>query len=74
MENFYTTQRACPSCGSERVSRSHRRGLLERYVLSYLRFFPYRCDVCDIRFYRRIATSSGVPEASIAHPGLSKTA
>jgi hypothetical protein len=47
-----TSQRTCPCCPSRRVSRSHRRGIFERYLLSSVRIRPYRCDECDSRFYK----------------------
>jgi ribosomal protein L37AE/L43A len=50
---MHRSQKVCPSCGSGHVSRSHRRGLIERYLLTALRIRAYRCDVCDNRFYRR---------------------
>jgi ribosomal protein L33 len=44
---------ACPACGSDFYSRSHRRGLVERYILRALHLRPFRCLGCDSRFYRR---------------------
>jgi len=47
------TDLRCPFCGSTRVSRSHRRGLFERIVLSVLRQRPFHCTDCYKRFYSR---------------------
>jgi len=53
MERLPSGRKACPSCRSQEVSRSHRRGLAERYLLSFLQIRPYRCAACDHRFYGR---------------------
>jgi hypothetical protein len=53
MAALHAGQRVCPSCGSQHLSRSHRRGLLERYFLTAFRIRPYRCGACDRRFYGR---------------------
>jgi hypothetical protein len=36
-------QRHCPYCGSAEVFRSHRRGVMERYLLRAIAVRPYRC-------------------------------
>ena len=69
MDLLYASESTCPCCGSRRLSRSHRHGLVERYVLSVLRMRPYRCDVCDSRFYKRINRANAA-----ATDGLQKTA
>jgi hypothetical protein len=69
MDLLHTSERICPCCGSRRLSRSHRRGLIERYVLSALRMRPYRCDVCDSRFYKSTHRAN-----SVGAEGLQKTA
>ncbi len=43
--------RACPLCGSNRVYRSHRRGLTER-VIALAGFKIRRCHACNVRFIR----------------------
>jgi hypothetical protein len=43
--------------------------LIERYVLSALRMRPYRCDVCDSRFYKSTHRAN-----SVGAEGLQKTA
>lgn len=44
-------KRSCPHCRSQEFSRSHRRGFIEKYVLSTFRMRAYRCIKCDTRFY-----------------------
>jgi hypothetical protein len=44
-------KRSCPHCRSQETSRSHRRGLIEKYLLPSFRVRPYRCIKCDARFY-----------------------
>ena len=43
----------CPLCGSRRFTRSHRRGIAERFLLRALQIRPYGCAACDGRFYSR---------------------
>ena len=45
-------KRPCPHCGSSELFRSHRRGIMERYLLSVIGVRPLRCGNCDARFYR----------------------
>jgi hypothetical protein len=45
-------KRPCPHCGSNEVFRSHRRGIMERYLLPIIKVRPVRCGSCDARFYR----------------------
>lgn len=44
------TRRACPSCGSMKTSRGHRRSMVDD-ALATLRVFPYRCSRCTARFH-----------------------
>jgi hypothetical protein len=44
-------KRLCPNCRSVETSRSHRMGPLEKYILGVLGLRPYRCMICDLRFY-----------------------
>ncbi len=46
------SQRLCPHCGSPEISRSHRRGTVEKYLLRAVGVRPFRCANCDARFYR----------------------
>ena len=38
--------------GGSEVFRSHRRGLLEKYLLCAIQVRPFRCVNCNARFYR----------------------
>ena len=49
--------RTCPYCGSVDVHRSKRRGFFELFLLSILPLRPYRCAVCDWRYYGLKGTS-----------------
>ena len=42
----------CPLCQSMKISKSRRRGLLETVVFTLIRVRPYRCESCDLRFFR----------------------
>jgi hypothetical protein len=44
---------ACPDCGRTHVARSRRRHLLERLLGRLLGLYPFRCQLCDRRFWRR---------------------
>jgi hypothetical protein len=68
MEPLHPSRKTCPSCGSHQLSRSHRRGIIERYVLRALEIRPFRCTACDARFYGRDASEQQVsPEVSESH-------
>jgi hypothetical protein len=57
--------RNCPKCGSGRIHRSHRKGLLD-YVLSWCGADICRCHDCQIR--RAWIQSSAFPLASADSP------
>src|SRR5580704_19385230 len=44
--------KGCPTCDSQRIHRSRRRGLVERTILSLVFVRPFRCEVCSTRFFR----------------------
>ena len=46
--------RSCPHCGSREIHRSRARGIIERHIVSILRFYPHRCESCDSRFYIQV--------------------
>jgi hypothetical protein len=46
-----TTKPNCPQCRSIETSRSHRRGTVERYLFTVIDVRPFRCLICDARFY-----------------------
>ena len=43
--------RCCPRCRSNDVRRSLRRGAFEFLVLPLLLLRPFRCRICDQRYY-----------------------
>jgi hypothetical protein len=49
----------CPNCDSARIHQSRRKGIVEKLVLALLFVRPFRCELCDQRFFRwTLATSS----------------
>ena len=42
----------CPVCRSTQIHRSKRRGTFERRVLALVFVRPFRCEMCDHRFFR----------------------
>jgi hypothetical protein len=48
---FAKTLFECPNCESQFISRSRRRGFVERVFLRLALVWPYRCDDCDTRFW-----------------------
>jgi predicted Zn-ribbon and HTH transcriptional regulator len=42
----------CPQCDSKRIHQSRRKGILERGILAMIFIRPFRCEKCDLRFYR----------------------
>lgn len=42
----------CPQCDSRRVHPSRRTGVAERIILAMIFVRPFRCEKCDLRFYR----------------------
>jgi hypothetical protein len=42
----------CPNCESARIHQSRRRGIVERVILAALFVRPFRCELCDLRFFR----------------------
>lgn len=64
-EHSLSPTRKCPKCDSEDISRSRRRGIIEKTV-SLLGFVPYRCNnyYCRKRFFLLTPkkTSEMVPE------------
>lgn len=47
----------CPGCQGHDIRPSHRRGFLERDLLTWVRVFPFRCCQCRARFYRFVPES-----------------
>jgi hypothetical protein len=48
---FAKTVHACPTCESQAIRRSSRKGFVERILLRMALVWPYRCDDCDSRFW-----------------------
>lgn len=42
---------SCPCCQGEQIHRSRTRGILQRF-LTIIFIRPYRCEDCDLRFFR----------------------
>ena len=42
----------CPICLATSLFRSHRRGVLERGPLTWVGLLPFRCRLCQTRFYK----------------------
>jgi hypothetical protein len=42
----------CPNCESARIHQSRRKGIVERVILAVVFVRPFRCEVCDLRFFR----------------------
>jgi hypothetical protein len=42
----------CPNCDSARIHLSRRKGFLEKGILAMIFVRPFRCEVCDVRFFR----------------------
>jgi DNA-directed RNA polymerase subunit RPC12/RpoP len=49
----------CPECGSKRIHLSRRKGFLEKGILAAVFLRPFRCQRCDIRFFRLSFASHG---------------
>ena len=43
----------CPNCAGQNVRPSHALTLQDR-LLALVQFLPYRCRVCQHRFYKRL--------------------
>jgi hypothetical protein len=42
----------CPLCKSKYIGRSRRRGFIESMLFKLVNVRPYRCQSCDLRFFR----------------------
>jgi hypothetical protein len=61
----------CPSCKSARVHRSRRNGLLE-FVISRTFVHPFRCEECDLRFFRLAVRAQSAQFHAIITPAATK--
>ena len=55
----------CPECGSKRIHPSRRRGLLEKGILASIFLRPFRCQHCDIRFFRLSFANHGISRRTV---------
>jgi len=54
-------KRLCPYCRSVEITRSHRRGPIEKYLFRVIHLRVYRCDDCNARFYAFSRSDPAVP-------------
>jgi len=52
---------SCPRCHSEQIHQSRRKGIMERGLLTLLFLRPFLCDICYLRFYRRMLPNDSTP-------------
>jgi hypothetical protein len=43
--------RKCRFCAADEVKRSRRRNFIEALLSWLLQLYPYRCEICDYRFF-----------------------
>lgn len=65
----------CPECQSENIYKSRRKGWLEAVVLKLIHVRAYRCQSCDLRFFRwathrRPAAPPATTSARSGFPGI----
>lgn len=48
---YFSEHKKCPRCGSPRVHKSRRRGVVEKMAYAVLQIGPYRCAECDHRYF-----------------------
>jgi hypothetical protein len=48
---FHGRSRQCPSCKSEKIRRSRRKGAFEKALSRVIFLYPYRCKECDERYF-----------------------
>ncbi|HLI04297.1 MAG TPA: hypothetical protein VKU93_08505 [Terracidiphilus sp.] len=49
----------CVNCGSERVRRIERKGILERRFFKLFGYFPWRCATCRTKFFLKRRSRDG---------------
>ena len=57
---------SCPRCHSEQIHQSRRKGFIERGLLSLLFLRPFLCDMCYLRFYRRMLPTNSTASRQAA--------
>jgi len=48
---LFSARRCCPNCHSRIIHRSTRRSALEKWVLPFILVRPFRCEMCDYRYF-----------------------
>jgi len=59
----------CPCCQSEHIRRSRRKGIIERIILPMLFVRPFRCQRCDLRFFRWSIAVNPIPSSAATTMG-----
>ncbi len=52
----------CTDCQTNEVRRTHRKGLIERWVLPRFSIYPFICGMCYRRFRAKVRKDQPVPE------------
>ena len=55
----------CPRCGTEQVCRSPRRGVIDRFFSLVVNRSPYRCLLCNARFFARRSPNDDNPPIEV---------
>jgi hypothetical protein len=63
----------CPNCQHKLCHRSRRSGAVEFILHSLFFVTPYRCEVCDQRFFR-LRVFKDAPKAAVEQSGATRTA
>ncbi len=53
----FSSTRYCPDCYGLNVRKSSRCGLFESLMLRFFLLRPYRCELCDCRYYGLISAA-----------------
>jgi predicted Zn-ribbon and HTH transcriptional regulator len=57
--------KSCPLCRSERIHASRRKSIFERRILAMIFVRPFRCELCDFRFFRWSFNSNPQPSRQV---------
>jgi DNA-directed RNA polymerase subunit RPC12/RpoP len=57
-KHYASRSQMCPYCGSKSIRRSRRRNLWEKMLSMAVSLHPYRCLICDKRYFG-IVSSGG---------------
>jgi hypothetical protein len=58
----------CPRCQSQSTHRSRRQGVLERLFCAVFFVIPFRCEVCDKRYFRPRRQMANLPGGATRPP------